>query len=766
MTLLKMSISGAILILIIVVIRALTMHHLPKRTFLLLWGVAVLRLLCPVSVPSVFSIYSWLPKTPSPEVMQTAPAARSVAMQAAPVVAAAEAEAGTSVLGSPWLILWAVGALLCAAVFLLTYVRCRVEFRTSVPVTHAFAAQWRGRHPLKRPLEIRELDRISAPLTYGILHPVILLPKTMDWTEQEKLEYVFLHEYVHIRRFDTVKKLVLAVTVCLHWFNPLVWVLYALCSRDLELVCDEQVVRQLGRSARADYARTLIDMEEIKSGLRPLYNGFSKTAIEERIKAIMKLKKVTIGATLAAVLLVIGVTTVFATSAASEAEKSAYAENQVPVDDKEEAELLAEYAPYGVTERNGDLYYQGALIRWFLDGYEREENIISRYETYNSKGTVDVHTVREDTKKPDGSTELFGPIIDIVPYSQTEFDSREFAYATREAVAVEETTEDSGDIIATAVLEEGAAGAEGTTFQDVFRRYESFGIDYVEKAGESGKGNVYYQGKAVKNFVDISSTDVFTFQSAEAGSVNVCTTYDKVGKLTGVKEVSDPELEELLLRAQANRATEALWQETLAPYAAFGLKYQFDPAGNNGDGDVTMFWNGKEVRGIMDEEMGIWVSAHTGSSTYSADAVELYTVYQKGKLSGLREATAEEMAQWDAVRKQTAEGAVVEEESVNCGGCGRIDCAYCIANGLCPNYGGSGDCGGCGRSDCEYCVENGLCQGYGAAGDCGGCGRNDCETCIANGTCMGYGHHGGGMGQGYRWGQTGSGGHHHGGRMQ
>lgn len=642
MTLLKMSAAGAVLILMIIVLRALARHHLPKRTFLFLWGVAVLRLLCPVSVPSVFSVYSWLPKAPSPEVMQTVPAARSVVMQAAPSVAAAEAEAGASASVSPWLILWAVGALLCAAVFLLTYVRCRMEFRTSVPVTHAFAGQWCGRHPLKRPLEIRELDRISTPLTYGILHPVILLPKTMDWTETEQLEYVLLHEYVHIRRFDTVKKLVLAVTVCLHWFNPLVWVMYVLYNRDVELLCDEQVVRLLGADARGAYARTLIDMEETKSGLRPLCSGFGKTAIEERIRAIMKMKKLSIGAILAAVLLVAGVTTVFATSAAPAEGSPAVAQEggavvEVP-EEKGQAELLAEYALFGVTEKDGDLYYRGELIRWFLDGYEQEGNVISRYEAYNSKGTVDVHTVRKDTQNPDGSTELFGPITDIAAYSQEEFDQREFAYVTGEVTAVaeetEETARDSGDTVeVAATFEETSGDAEGMSFQEVFQRYGDVGIDYEEKPGESGRGNVYYQGKLVRDFADVSPAGTFTFQSADGGDISVQTVYDSDGKLIGA------------------------------------------------------------------EECGTMTAEDVQAPQAQAEAVEL---------------------------------------PVNCGGCGRSDCEYCIANGLCPGYGANGDCGGCGRNDCETCIANGTCMGYGH-----------------NGGGMGYGHNGGGMGQGHRWGRNG-----------
>ena len=87
---------------------------------------------------------------------------------------------------------------------------------------------------------------ISSPLTYGILHPVILLPKKLDRNDQAALKYVLTHEYVHIRRFDAITKILFAAVLCIHWFNPLVWVMYVLANRDIELSCDAWVIRMMG----------------------------------------------------------------------------------------------------------------------------------------------------------------------------------------------------------------------------------------------------------------------------------------------------------------------------------------------------------------------------------------------------------------------------------------------------------------------------------------------------------------------------------------
>ena len=141
------------------------------------------------------------------------------------------------------------------------------------------------------------------------------MPKKTDWTDETALRYVLEHEFVHIQRFDVLSKLLLIAAICVHWFNPLVWVMYVLANRDLELSCDETVLRRFGGDVRAAYARVLIRMEAARGGFAPLCNHFGKNAIEERITAIMKTKRITIVSLGLAALLVAGTVTVFATSA-------------------------------------------------------------------------------------------------------------------------------------------------------------------------------------------------------------------------------------------------------------------------------------------------------------------------------------------------------------------------------------------------------------------------------------------------------------------
>ncbi len=310
MSLLQMSFSGGILILAIIVIRALAINVLSKKTFNALWGISVVRLMIPFSIPSAFSVYSLIGSH--------APGNGLQAIRVLPIGASGQAasmpDSITNAI-STWTIVWAAGVLVCAVFFSLAYWKCWKEFQTSLPVGNDFTENWLSVHQQRRRISIRQSGRFSAPLTYGVLHPVILMPTSTKWENTDSLAYVLAHEYVHIRRFDSIRKLVLIVVLCVHWFNPLVWVMYILANRDIELSCDEAVVRFFGENTKAAYARALISMEETRSGLTPLCSSFSKNAIEERITAIMKIKKTTVFSLILAGFIVAGIATAFATSA-------------------------------------------------------------------------------------------------------------------------------------------------------------------------------------------------------------------------------------------------------------------------------------------------------------------------------------------------------------------------------------------------------------------------------------------------------------------
>lgn len=315
MSLVQMTLSGGVFILFIVVVRALALHRLPKGAFLALWEMAALRMLLPFTIPLPFSLFT--PAKHLPVMGEyLAPGGESVpGTPAVGIPAGTPASAGIAP-SEVMPMVWLAGAVLMAAYFIVSYVRARKRFCCSSTDNTPAVRRWLAGQRLHRPLEVRQSALVSSPLTYGVLRPVILLPEDMERGDETALTYILTHEYIHIRRFDSVAKLVFAAVLCVHWFNPLAWVMYVLANRDLELSCDEWVMDTLGGREKASYALTLINMEETRSRCFSPYNHFSKLAIEERIEAIMKYKKASVLALGLAVALVAGATTAFAASAA------------------------------------------------------------------------------------------------------------------------------------------------------------------------------------------------------------------------------------------------------------------------------------------------------------------------------------------------------------------------------------------------------------------------------------------------------------------
>lgn len=630
MTLLKMSLSGAVLVCVVAIVRALAIHRLPKRALLALWWMALARLLLPVSLPSPVSVYTLL-EVRDYVVSETyvAPApALPAAPEALPAVSQGNAVSSPGALApSPGAVarlqlMWAVGSVGCALFFALASVRCRREFRTSLPVADKAVQEWLAGHPLRRPVEVRTSDRVSAPLTYGILRPVILLPEGFDCGDAAQLGYVLTHEWVHIRRFDGLAKLLIAAAACLHWWNPFVWALSALFNRDLELACDEEVVRRHGVASRAAYARALITLEERKSGLAPFCSSFNHNAMEERIVAIMKIRNLSTRAAALSAATVFAVGALFATSAAvgvpsqtAHALTSTGSGESFPayapverVDWKEERELLESFEKFGISyDSDGKIYFHGERVRWFWDGYEiwEDGSLLGwsmRYEYLDRDGTVDVHTLHECIDNGDGSLDYYGPLKDIVAYSQQEFDSRTYEsirktaeataidddavlvedparpgsgyavqtvydetihasaedavgevaegtsyevqanYSEKVGVVTDDTVEDVAEDTGAAAVADGNGGAAGgRTLEEIFAAYEDYGVTYRE---QDGIREVFYHGEPVAHFVDSTpGGSVFSFSptGGAPGTISVRTVYGSDGKLAGVEPFVQPE---------------------------------------------------------------------------------------------------------------------------------------------------------------------------------------------------------------------------------
>lgn len=342
MSIIQMSISAAILAGIILLIRVTALSKLPKITFLILWGIVLFRLLIPFSIPLPFnilssandisqkvttdisersrypgSVYNSENKIKIDDIMLRDMVLlddntfRSDSISHADSIFTANVTSQPDIASQPgnaFLIIWLTGLAVTLIFFTAIYIRNHQELRFVLKINdNEFINRWLAEHKLLRRLTIVKSDRASTALAVGLIRPRIVLPKNMTSVDEQGLDYILTHEYYHIRRFDALWKMLLVLAVCLHWFNPMVWIMFKMANRDLELACDEMVLRRFGTQARTAYAYTLLNLADRRSRL-PLYNGFSKNSTEERIKSIMKNKKTSLISAILAIFLIFIIT--------------------------------------------------------------------------------------------------------------------------------------------------------------------------------------------------------------------------------------------------------------------------------------------------------------------------------------------------------------------------------------------------------------------------------------------------------------------------
>ncbi len=671
MSLLQMSFSGAILILTTVLVRAVALHRLPKRALLVLWEIVLARLLVPYVLPAAFSFYSlWARIAPAAQPPRPVPSVRPftappVGMEPALVPAPAPAAAPDPGVDL-WHIVWLAGVAVCAVFFVAAYCKCCREFRASLPVEHDGINRWLGEHRLRRRLSVRQSDRIHAPLTYHVLRPVILLPKSMNLADGEALRYVLAHELVHIRRFDAVRKLLLTAAVCVHWFNPMVWVMYVLANRDIEISCDETVIFKFAGGTRASYAQALLRMEEHKSGFAPLCSNFSRNAIEERIVAIMKMKKTSAVAILAAAVLITGTGAAFATSAAEPSkEKIDRALNAVTV---QETELMMSYTD----PNSGTAYYSTDGGKTFTPLTDEEFEALyptpqvewwtyDEYKAWLENEKTQLQAMLGETGWTGGRGEFVWTqeVIDetIAMYEQTLED-------IKNGYLVSKTVDGSDDVVLMVGTGDRIAGtheADVMVGNEIppMEEYEPFGLTLNE-----AENALYYNGEKVRYFedsVDVSENGDGALASRcqyyrEDGSVSLRTVREAVQNPDGSTNPFGPivRMETLSAREAEKRIEDCLNvnfkeavaceipeleyqiadnEEVLKVYAPFGLEYRFHPV----TGEFRMAYAGKPVHSLSDSVTGVWIANNMHGTDLPPDAIDLEAVYENGTLAGLRE---------------------------------------------------------------------------------------------------------------------------------
>lgn len=270
---LTMSLSASWIAAAVLVLR-LCLKRAPKWVNVLLWGIVAVRLVLPVSIESPLSL---LPRT---EAILPAVTAQPIQAGTAPAVGGAAAIAsGAAMRSQPgrttilaWV--WLVGI---AVLLLYTWIstqRLRRKVREAVRLQG----------------NIYETEHIASPFVLGVLRPRIYLPYHMDSRDREQ---VIAHEQAHLRRGDHVWKPLGFLLLTIHWFNPLLWLSYVLLCRDIELACDEKVIKHLDCGQRADYMQALVTCSVNRRRIAACPLAFGEIGVKERVRSVMNYKKPT-----------------------------------------------------------------------------------------------------------------------------------------------------------------------------------------------------------------------------------------------------------------------------------------------------------------------------------------------------------------------------------------------------------------------------------------------------------------------------------------
>jgi antirepressor regulating drug resistance, predicted signal transduction N-terminal membrane component len=306
--LVNLSISASWLILAVLVLRVV-LKKAPKWVMPLLWGVVALRLVCLFSIESALSLIPSAETIPSEIVTETREPVlyeqATLDIVTNPTLpSAAEVPVGVSrqqaqVDFNIYSVLWLAGM--------------------AALLVHALVSAGKLKRKLATAILLRdniyESEFVDSPFVFGVVKPNIYLPMHMD---EGTAAYVIAHEHAHLARRDHWWKVLGYLVLALHWFNPLVWVAYILFCRDIELACDEKVVKGLDGAARADYSQALLSCAAPKRAVAACPLAFGEGNIKTRVKSALHYRKPAFWVAAAAVLAVVIVAVCFLTNPRSE----------------------------------------------------------------------------------------------------------------------------------------------------------------------------------------------------------------------------------------------------------------------------------------------------------------------------------------------------------------------------------------------------------------------------------------------------------------
>ena len=300
----NMSISASWLVLAVLILR-FVLKKAPKWINVLLWGIVAIRLICPFSFESTLSLIPSAETIPLNIGMDTTPTINSGISAINNAVNPIISQSNTPMAGASVNLLqitigiyeyiWIFGMIALALYTAISYWRLCRKVDTAVRYKD----------------NIFQSENVSFPFVLGIIKPRIYLPFKMNG---QYLEHVVAHEQAHVCRKDHWWKPLGFLLLMIHWFNPLMWLAYVLLCRDIELACDEKVIKELGNEQRGDYTQALVACSINRRMIAACPLAFGEVSVKERVKSVMNYKKPAFWVIIISVIVCVGVAVCFLTN--------------------------------------------------------------------------------------------------------------------------------------------------------------------------------------------------------------------------------------------------------------------------------------------------------------------------------------------------------------------------------------------------------------------------------------------------------------------
>lgn len=385
---LNLSISASYLIIAIIAAR-LILKRAPKALYCVLWLLVAIRLVFPFSIESAFSlvpaaqpiapdiIYEGAPHINTGDQIVDTPVNNYLQQNMAPQPEYSATPMQTAIAIASYI--WIIGIAIMCAYLIFTTLRLKHKVCDAVPYELDGGRIYRT-------------DAIGTPFLLGLANPRIYVPYGID---EDTLKYVALHENAHKKRRDHLIKPIAYLLLSVYWFNPVIWIAYCLLCRDIELACDEKVIRRLGADNRCAYSEALLACSVSRKTIAACPIAFGEVGIKARIKNILDYKKPTFWIIAAAVAVCVIVPVCFMTQKKNDTAVS----GTVSIDDSEIFKLtlpadLAERLLWK-TEDGKNLVFYESSGKYEIGRMEAvlEDDIYSRFNKDANPDAKECYTI-------------------------------------------------------------------------------------------------------------------------------------------------------------------------------------------------------------------------------------------------------------------------------------------------------------------------------------------------------------------------------------